>query len=150
MATDARAVVEQKARELLRALADLPVRTGSLRVAEVEGELACLVQVWPAREVMPVAAAERRRRAEGPRAECRQDVVEVVRAAGRPLTSKEVVRALRKANRPHGPGTVAKALADLTAAGELVNPRDKRGYRLPTWPRCAKTNLPGCTVDSSS
>jgi hypothetical protein len=32
-------------------------------------------------------------------------------------------------------GTVAKALADLTAAGELVNPRDKRGYRLPGWVR---------------
>jgi hypothetical protein len=30
---------------------------------------------------------------------------------------------------------VAEALADLTAAGELVNPRDERGYRLPEWSR---------------
>jgi hypothetical protein len=30
---------------------------------------------------------------------------------------------------------VAKGLADLTAAGALVNPRDKRGYRLPAWVR---------------
>jgi hypothetical protein len=30
---------------------------------------------------------------------------------------------------------VAKALADLTAAGELVNRRDKRGYRQPDWPK---------------
>lgn len=35
----------------------------------------------------------------------------------------------------HGPGTVAKALAELTRAGELVNPQDKRGYRLPEWVR---------------
>lgn len=87
---------------------------------------------------MPVASAERRQ-AGGTRVQCRQDVVEVVRAAGRPLTSKEVVRALRDAGRPHGAGTVAKALADLTAVGELVNPRDKQGYRLPKWPRRVKT-----------
>jgi hypothetical protein len=30
---------------------------------------------------------------------------------------------------------VAKALADLTAAGALVNPRDKKGYRLADWRR---------------
>ena len=35
----------------------------------------------------------------------------------------------------HGVGTVAKALADLTATGALVNPRVKRGYRLPGWIR---------------
>lgn len=45
MATDARSVVEEKARELLRALADPSVRPGALRVAEAEGDLACLVQV---------------------------------------------------------------------------------------------------------
>ena len=63
----------------------------------------------------------------------------MVRAAGRPLTRKEVVRALRAAGAPHGAGTVGKALADLTAAGDLVNPRDKRGYRLPDWPRRPRT-----------
>jgi hypothetical protein len=30
---------------------------------------------------------------------------------------------------------VAKALADLTVAGELVNPKDKKGYRLAGWRR---------------
>jgi hypothetical protein len=39
----------------------------------------------------------------------------------------------------HRPETAAKALADLTAAGELVNPRDKRGYRMPDWPRRPRT-----------
>jgi hypothetical protein len=52
---------------------------------------------------------------------------------GRPLTRKEVLRALRDAGAGHGPGTVAKALADLTASRELVNRRDNRGYRLPEW-----------------
>jgi hypothetical protein len=32
-------------------------------------------------------------------------------------------------------GTVAKALADLTATGELVNPKDKKGYRPAGWRR---------------
>ena len=40
---------------------------------------------------------------------------------------KELVRALREAKAGHGPGTVAKALADLTTAGDLVNPKDKKG-----------------------
>jgi hypothetical protein len=31
------------------------------------------------------------------------------------------------------------AFVDLTAAGELVNLRDKRGYRLPDWPRRPRT-----------
>ena len=62
-------------------------------------------------------------------------VVEVVATAGRTLTRKQVVRALKVAGKDHGVGTVAKALADLTAAGELVNPKDKKGYRLPDWVR---------------
>jgi hypothetical protein len=115
-------------------------------VTEAEGEPACLVLVWPAREAMPIASAERRR-ASGPLAQCRQDVVDVVRAGGRPLTSKEVVRALREANRPHGPGTVAKALADLTNPGDLVNARDKRGSRLPNWPRQRTTRACSTELD---
>jgi hypothetical protein len=34
---------------------------------------------------------------------------------------------------------VSKALADLTAVGELVNPRDNRGYRMKEWPRRPRT-----------
>lgn len=82
--------------------------------------------------MMPTGA-ERRRRSGGGREGCRKDVLEVVTAAVRPLTRKEVVKALREARKDHGQGTIAKALADLTAAGELVNPKDKKGYRLPGW-----------------
>jgi hypothetical protein len=55
------------------------------------------------------------------------------------MTREEVVKALRAAGKDHGAGTVAKALADLTAAGALVNPKDKRGYRLPEWVRRSQT-----------
>jgi hypothetical protein len=34
---------------------------------------------------------------------------------------------------------VAESPADLTVAGELVNPRDKRGDRLAEWPRPTDT-----------
>ena len=33
---------------------------------------------------------------------------------------------------------MGKALAELTKAGDLINPRDKRGYRMPEWDRRAK------------
>jgi hypothetical protein len=133
-----RAALERAARELLRSLAGLPKPDAGVRVADAEGGLACLVLVWPAGGTMLTAAAERRR-ARGGRERCRSDIVEVVREAVRPLTCKEVVRALKSAGKEHGPGTVAKALADLTAAKELVNPKDKRGYRLPERWRREKT-----------
>lgn len=129
---DPRATVENAARELLRALAEYS-QPPMLRVADVEGRVACLIQVWDARQCMPTAGAERKRRAKGGREGCKADIVEVVKAAGEALTRKEVIRALRLAGKAHGPGTVAKALADLTGAGELVNPKDKKGYRLSGW-----------------
>lgn len=76
---------------------------------------------------------DRRTRALRGRTECKADIVAVVKAAKQALTRKEVIRALRFAGKTHGPSTVAKALADLTAAGELVNPKDKKGYRLAGW-----------------
>ncbi|MDB5310855.1 MAG: hypothetical protein JWO38_5057 [Gemmataceae bacterium] len=75
------------------------------------------------------------RQADGGRERCREDVLAAVRAACRPLTRKEVIRALKAAGGDHGAGTVAKALADLTRSGELLNLKDKRGYRLPGWVR---------------
>jgi hypothetical protein len=42
---DSRATVESAARELLRVLAELPVPP-TLRVAEVDGRVTCLIQVW--------------------------------------------------------------------------------------------------------
>lgn len=134
MQNDPRTEVERAARELVRALANLPTAP-SLRVADVEGNVACLIQVWDANQLMPTTGAERRRRAKGGREGCKSDIVEVVRAAGQALTRKEVVRALKSSGKNHGPGTVAKALADLTAAGQLVNPKDKKGYRLAGWRR---------------
>lgn len=104
-----------------------------MRVTDANGEIACMILVWRAAEVMPTAAGARGR-ATGGRAGCRADILEVVRAAGRALTHKQLVRVLREAGRPHGPGTVMKALAELTRAGELVNPKDRRGYRLAAWP----------------
>jgi hypothetical protein len=46
-----------------------------------------------------------------------------------------MARALKDTGASHGAGTVMKALAELTAAGELVNHKDKKGYRLPAWRR---------------
>ena len=130
----ARAVVERAVRELLCALAHLP-SPPTLRVADAEGRVACLIQLWDVKHAMPTAGAERRKRSPGQRDECKTDIVEVVRAAGHPLTRKEVVRDLKLAGKSHGPSTVAKALADLTSAGALINPKDKKGYRLPSWRR---------------
>jgi hypothetical protein len=132
VSTDPRTAVERAARELLRLLAELP-SPPTLRVAEVDGPVACLIQVWNSSLLMPTIGAERKRGAPGRRAECKADIVEVVSAAGSALTQKEIVRALKLAGKQHGPSTVTKALADLTAAGELVNPKDKKGYRLPGW-----------------
>ena len=133
-------VVQRWAKELLKELASSGPGMGTARVAEEAGGLACLVQVWPAGEAMPTAADE----ASLPgarRARCRADVMAVVERAGRPLTRKEVVRALRGGGRGrgHGGGTVEKALAELTRAGQLVNTRDKTGYRLPGWVRPGPT-----------
>lgn len=131
---DHRAKVEHATRELVEVFANLPT-SPALRVADVEGRVACLIQVWDAKQLMPTVGAERRRRAKGGREGCKADIVEVVKSAGQALTRKEVVRALKLAGKSHGSGTVAKALADLTASGELVNPKDKKGYRLAGWTR---------------
>ncbi len=130
--------------ELLRRLAEellgkLASADGGLRVAVEAGGLSCLVQVWPAGGAMPTAAAE----ANLPgarRARCRADVLAAVGRAGRPLTRKEVVRVMKGPGQAgHGAGTVEKALAELTRAGQLVNTRDKTGYRLPGWVRPGPT-----------
>jgi len=89
---------------------------------------------------MPNASEERAgRKPRGGRERCRADILAIVQAAGRPLTCKEVVRALKAADTKHGTGIVAKALAELTKAAELVNLWDKRGYRLREWRRPDRT-----------
>jgi len=126
-----RSTVESAARELVQSLAQLPLPP-TVRVADTEGRVACLILVWDANQMMPTIGYERRR-SPGSRGACKADVVQVVRAAGRSLTRKEVLKALKAGGKKHGPGTVAKALADLTAAGTLVNLKDKRGYLFPEW-----------------
>jgi hypothetical protein len=132
-------VLQRWATELLRELAAGGGCPAAARAAVEAGGLACLVQVWPAGSTMPTAAAGAPPRGTR-RARCREDVVAAVERAGRPLTRKEVVRALKGSGRAgHGGGTVEKALADLTRAGRLVNTRDKKGYRLPGWVRPGPT-----------
>jgi hypothetical protein len=75
-------------------------------------------------------STDRLQRDGGHRAQCKQDILLTVRNAHRPLTRKQLVRMLREAGTGHGPGTIAKALADRTKSGVLVNRMDKRGYRL--------------------
>jgi hypothetical protein len=132
-------VLQRWARELLRELAAGGGCPAASRAAVEAAGLACLVQVWPAGGAMPTATAEPPPRGTR-RARCREDVLAAVERAGRPLTRKEVVRALRGPGRAgHGGGTVEKALADLTRGGYLVNNRDKSGYRLPGWVRPGPT-----------
>lgn len=135
--TEPRTLVARYASELLRELATCASGTGPVRVTAAAGGLACMVMVWPADAVMPTSRGERPspKKTRGGREQCRADVLAAVRAAGAPLTRKEVIRALRAAGADHGAGTVAKALADLTRLKELVNRKDKRGYRLPEWIR---------------
>jgi len=71
----------------------------------------------------------------GGRGACKTDILETIRAASRALTRKEVIKELKAGGKRHGPGTVAKALADLTAAGKLVNMKDKKGYLFREWTR---------------
>jgi hypothetical protein len=125
-----RSAVEAAARSLVESLAGLRTPP-TVRVTDVEAGVACLVLVWDAKQAMPTV----RWRSPGGRAGCKADVMAAITAAGRSVTRKEVLKALKVAGKKHGPGTVAKALADLTAVGELVNPRDGRGYRLPEWRR---------------
>jgi hypothetical protein len=132
MPADPRTTVERAARELLGKLTEL-TEAPRLRVTDASGQLACMILVWGTAAEMPTTVGERNR-ASGGRAGCRADIVAVVRSTGRALTHKQLVRRLREAGTPHGPGTVMKALAELTRAGELVNPKDKKGYRLAGWP----------------
>jgi hypothetical protein len=106
-----------------------------MRVVEAADGLACLIQVWEANGRIPTGY----RKTGGRRAGCRIDLLAVIRDAGRALSRKELVKALRDAKKAHGAGTVAKALAELTASGKLVNPKDKKGYRLAAWARRSRT-----------
>lgn len=131
-----RAAVANHASTLLRELSGCPRPALPVRVTEDANGLACTIVVWPADGRVPREPGNTRTRESGGRERCRADILAVVQSAGRPMTRKEVFRALKQNIEGHGAGTVAKALADLTRSGELINYKDKRGYRLPRWQRC--------------
>lgn len=115
------------------ATASASALTGQVMVRCAVGGLVCEVRVGP---------SQPRPRSATVRAACKADVLAVIGAADRPLPRLKVIRALRAVGKPHGAGTVAKALADLTRERALVNPRDKRGYRLPGWPDRGRPDQP--------
>lgn len=119
------------ARRIAQAHARQDATPTPARAFEVVGDVACVVQVWRAAAKMPTSQSLQQHASE--REGCRADIIEAVRYAGEPVGRKEILTLLREAGEHHGAGTVAKALADLTATGELVNRRDGRGYRLPEW-----------------
>ena len=130
--TDPHAVAATAARALLEAIADVGPSL-SVRVTDELAGVACQILVWEASVAMPTVSRARRERAACEREGCRAAIVAAIEAAGRPLTRRAVVRALKDAGGGHGEGTVAKALAELTRDGLLDNPRDRKGYRLAAW-----------------
>lgn len=128
--------LEQLALRAARDLAGAAARAGAAAPIAVRcavGGVVCEVTVGaPARRYATSAA-------------CRRAVLAAVAAAGRPLARYGVLRALRAAGHKWREGSVAKALAELTRAGELRNEREGRGYRLPGWDtgRPDQPSLPG-------
>jgi hypothetical protein len=138
MPTEPRLSIERVARDLVCSLAD-QTDLQPQRVVDLEGRAACLILVWDPSKGMPAVGIARAQRSGSGRRACKADIVEMISTAGRSMTRKEMVKALRQAGKIHGPGTVAKALAELTSIGELVNLKDKKGYRLPEWLRRKKS-----------
>jgi hypothetical protein len=70
-----------------------------------------------------------------PETPCTADILAVVCAAGRRLTTSQILTALEQANHLHGESTVKGTLARLVDAGVLTNDPDARprGYGLPSW-----------------
>jgi hypothetical protein len=66
---------------------------------------------------------------------CQRDCIEIVREAGRRLTTDEVCQLLERTGKLHGYSTIKNALAFLCKLGHLNNRRDgnPRGFGLPDW-----------------
>ena len=101
-----RTVVARYAADLLRELTARAGRMGPVRVTDAASGLACMVLVWATDARMPTASGEQPppSKSRGGRERCREDILAAVRAAGRLVTRKEVVRALRTAGPTTGPG----------------------------------------------
>ncbi len=100
-------------------------------VADADGRIAPLAPLVAS----PPPAADRW-------AECKRDVLAVLSASPTPLKLDQLATALEVVRTPHGRSVLTKALAEMTRAGVLVNPGDKRGYRLPGWTPPAPPPLP--------
>jgi biotin operon repressor len=103
------------------------------RAVERVGRAACMLLVWDATEPMPTSPKQKT--PDRCRERCKAAILDAIGAAGGPLSTKQVIRELAAADLDFGRSTVTKSLADLTKAGQLVNPGDRQGYRLPEWER---------------
>lgn len=122
-------VVEAKLAELLGLLAPLARAADRGLVRElVSGPLAARVQIWPAGSPPPVS---NRDPADRPLTACEEDLLAVVRAAGRKITKPEIDLRLESLGRAHGESTVLRSLARLVRIGFLTNAHDRRGYGIP-------------------
>lgn len=125
---DPRLVVQTAARQLLESL---PFLDRPVRVADAVAGVLVVVQITPRPTAFPLPTLAGERKARGPqkRAACKAAIAEAL--AGGPLTRQRLVNALRGR---HSVSSIAKALAEMTAGGDLANPRDGLGYRLPGQP----------------
>ena len=126
-------IAAKSAADVLAALRNCgaKVRRGLAVVAKSNG-LAVEVRVRPLTHPGP----------RGRTVEREEAIVEVVRAAGRRLTGKEIRRAMADAGMECGASTIEKDLARLSASGRLVNVRGGDGYGLPEWARAAPVEVP--------
>lgn len=138
--------VRRAAAELLDALAADPAALGAgVRAEAAAHGLVCLVQVCPAGRRLPTAVAQAAsaRRKSGGQSACREDVVSLLRDAGRRLVTKEFEAAFAAAGKEHGGSTLVKALAALVRGRVLDNRHDGKGYGLTDWRRPGTPSLFG-------
>jgi hypothetical protein len=122
-----RAAIERRIAEVFAELPAGSVPTTFRAVGEADG-VAWMLMLWPTTGPMPAIRSPITSGGCGPRSACRAAILDLFRTVGRPLKLTSVVHRLSDR---FGESTVAKALAELMKSGELVNPRDRRGYRLP-------------------
>jgi hypothetical protein len=139
MPKDLREAIDAVARHALAALTDHP---GPARAVVCGGGRVCLVAVWSVGPMPTGSTPLSDPTPSARRTGCRADILAALTTAGVPLTRRQLVRVLRQRRTPHGSGTVAKALAELTRSGRLHNPKDKIGYRLTGMPPAPPPHTP--------
>jgi hypothetical protein len=120
-----RLAIENRLLQLLSCLGGLPPE--GLRVETTfAGRKVCL-HVAPAGQAAAAVTEGSKIR----RTPCMKDIVQTLREAPGPLTRPRLLEAMESANREWGHSTIARALADLVAAGVLANDGHHKGYYLP-------------------